>query len=260
MTIITIYSRKGGVAKTTTSVALAAGIAHLESTLLVDGDPQGAVTLHFGLPVRSGVHDWLLDRLPLDDCLVTGRPRGLRILPGDSHTATAQRLVEDLPDRLRSISGYNFVIFDTGGTGGLLQEAAVVVADQIILPFRCEAPSIDGLFASLQVVRVLNPYAQLTLLPVCYDARLRAHRESLETVGQELDVFSLGAEETYAIRQRIAVAEAVAEGQTIWEYKAEGIKDVRVGYAHLVGRVLRLAGRDGAAAEQMEALAHGKAK
>jgi hypothetical protein len=62
----------------------------------------------------------------------------------------------------------------------------------------------------------------------------------------------------YAIRSRIAVAEAVAVGLTVWEYGGQGIRDVRVGYAHLAGRVLRLAGRDGTDFENLEAMAYGQ--
>jgi chromosome partitioning protein len=258
-TLITIASLKGGVAKTTSAVALASALAQLEDVLLVDLDSQGQITLHFGLPLRSGVYHWLMGELPLLDCFYRGRPERLKILPGDSMTkALYARFqgtdgAQEIARRLRTFPT-TFVVIDTAS--GLLQEAALLAADQVIIPFRCEAAGIDGLYASMEIVRQLNINAALTLLPVAYDMRLREHRDNLAHLAPTLKM-EYGAEELYAIRARIAVAEAVAVGQSIWEYNAQGLGDVRIGYAYLAGRVLRLAGRDGTAFEHVEAIAHG---
>lgn len=264
MTIITVASTKGGVGKTTTATALAAGLAQIENTLLVDLDPQGQVSLHFGLPLRSGVYHWLMGDLPLEDCVYHGRPPSLAVLPGDSMTKALFARFQGahgshhIAGRLRGLLGA-FTVIDTAA-GGLLQEAALMAADQVVIPFRCEAPSIDGLFASLELVKQLAPDALLTLLPTDFDMRLREHRNALLELQQTLSP-TLGIEEMYAIRHRIAVAEAAANGCTIWEYNGgSGLVDVRVGYSYLIGRVLRLAGYDGSQAELLEALAHGKAK
>ena len=265
MTTIVIASTKGGVGKTTTATALAVGLAQLEEVLLVDLDSQGQVSLHFGLPLRSGVYHWLSGELPLEDCLYHGRPSSLDILPGDSMTKALYARFQGgegsrhIAGRLRELDNSiaPFVVIDTAA-GGLLQEAALMAADQVVVPFRCEAPSIDGLFASLELVKQLAPDAQLTLLPTDFDIRLREHRNALLELQQTLSP-TLGIEEMYAIRHRIAVAEAAANGCTVWEYSSgNGLVDVRIGYTYLIGRVLRLAGHDGSQAEILEALAHGK--
>lgn len=264
MTTIVIASTKGGVGKTTTATALASALAQLmDGVILIDLDTQGHVSLFYDLRDSvSGVYNWLSNKYPLENCLMQGRPPSLRIMPGDSMTNALFPRYQgssgamDVSLRIRALP-FPFVIVDTQA-GGLLQEAALMAADQVIIPFRAEKPSIDSMFAMLEICKQLAPDAQLTCLPTGY-TNYRQHRLALEEL-QQIIPPSFGIDEMYAIRTRAAVVEAWAAGVTIWEYDDDegGMKIVRVGYAHLTARVLRLAGYDGSNAELLEAMAHGK--
>ena len=253
-TIVTVASSKGGTGKTTSAVTLASGLANFEPTLLIDCDDQGHCGLSFGLPVRSGLYDWVVEGLPLQDCLLTGRPPSLRILPGDSRSKMVQRLIETDVDfinfvgRLHHITGYEFIVVDTNPSG-VLTEAALAAADIVVVPFRPEAFAIDGLFTSLQLTQELAPAATVLALPVAFDVRLHEHRDNMERIR------SAGIVAQSAIRHRVAVMEAQAAGQTVWEYGgvkgSQGIRDVRSDYSQLVSHVLELAGRQ-VAEEQIE--------
>ena len=256
MTIIAVASAKGGVGKTTTAVSLASSLANLYGTTLLDFDPQGHVTLSFGLGVWSGVYDWLIAQEEFKHCLVAGRPQRLSLMPGDSRTWAVEHYFGDqtrfaeLVKKLRGLVWQQeflesqdspFFVVDTAA-GGLLQQAALAVADQVIIPYKPEALGVDGVFQSLDVVRQLAAGAKITVLPVAYDRRLSEHRRN---VGMVVD--HLGAEialgEDQAIPARIAVAEASSSGQTIWEYPQKSLESVRVGYSLLLARVLALAAR-----------------
>jgi chromosome partitioning protein len=275
MTLVAIASSKGGVGKTTSAVSLASGLAQLYPVLLVDGDAQGHVALSYGLPVRSGLYDWLVTGLPLDDCTLSGRPAQLTILPGDSLTKTVERLYGteqrfgELVKRLQSLTGdlapvppersVGFVVVDTAA-GGLFQEAALAAADQVVIPFEAETLSLDGVYATLELVRQLGPDADLWLLPVAFDRRLKEHRECLGSLVNEFgSAYGLGPiDDLYAARYivpaRSAVKECPALGKTIYEHTARGLDEVRVAYHLLIGRVLKAAGKD---VEIEEEIVHG---
>jgi len=92
-TVLTVANRKGGVAKTTTSVNLAHGLALEGKTgMLVDTDPQGHVAPALGLDQEPGLFNILVAGRLLREMVRQARPN-LWILPGNQRTGTAEAML-----------------------------------------------------------------------------------------------------------------------------------------------------------------------
>jgi len=242
--IITVTNQKGGVAKTTTAVSLAHGLAIRRpglDYLLLDFDQQGHCATALGMRAESCLFDWLIGGAPLANCVrQTSRP-ALLLLPGDARTKHVDliyrnerdgfgRLVEQIATLPRQL------VIDTPSEG-LLQEAAIAVADWVIIPARPEALSIAGVHDTMALCRRINPMAEIVILPVMYDRRVNEHAYNLgvlQEMANGLPDFPVGARRASVIPARIAVAEAHGRGKTIWEYEADGIADARAAYAALL--------------------------
>lgn len=242
MPIITIASNKGGVAKTTSAVAIAHGLTLHPSQPLVritDFDRQAHAGLAMGLDAEPGVYNYLVNRQPLPTLLrPTRRPR-LELLPGNSLTETAQDVVNrikeiaDIPTLVRQIAADTDILVIDTQASGYLQELAIAVADIIISPTRPEYLSVDGLHQSVSMIQQLNSTAQLYTIPCCYKGHINEHVAQWNFLKATYPAQSFNC-----VPERIAVVEAAAEGKTIWESKARGMEDVQAAYRFLINRIL----------------------
>lgn len=227
MIIVTIANQKGGVAKTTTAVTLAHGLALKNyNVLLIDLDPQGQCSSHLGLEQEPGVFNLLLNRPPMRDVVrTTGRPN-LWLLPGNKRTKTAENMmaiehqsVATLREILEmKVNGerLHFVILDTAPSVGGLQENGLWAADLLLIPSAVDYLSLEGVAEVIKTLKALQrPGPPITrILPTFYD---QVTKESKTNLGRLQEAF--GAILFEPIHRAAALRECPPLGQTIFEHE-----------------------------------------
>lgn len=155
MVTIVLSNQKGGVGKTTSSVALAAGLYHRGyKVLAVDLDPQSNFGLSSGidsLQVEQSLYDVFKKKSDVKD-VIRKSPLGYDFLPGGlalagadmDFTQTGREFM--LSEALETISdGYDYCIVDTPPTLGILTVNALTACQGVIIPMAADAYSLQGL-------------------------------------------------------------------------------------------------------------------
>ena len=167
MRSLAITNAKGGVAKSTTAINLAAALAELDQrVMLIDADPSGNTTLGFfprGIPAL-GLADALLDGLRLDDVVLASAYPGLWLVPPGDRLSTCseqmgstQGLGQGREFRVRrmlkGLRSHDVVIIDTSPVLTPLNVAILYAVSEILIP-------IDPCIAALAGVRTLEDLVQ----------------------------------------------------------------------------------------------------
>ncbi len=254
--IIAIANQKGGVAKTTSALALGTALADRgQRVLLVDLDPQGSLTNAVGVPphtltttLYTAMTAYLADRdaFTLDPYLHALQPRrdlvptniGLARAEVDLQHAVRREYV--LAEMLAAtVTPHDVVLIDCPPSLSLLTINALTAATAVIIPVVPEYLAAYGLgllMESIAEVRKSKLNATLHIAGVLLtmvDSRTLHGRETAEAVRAHLAgrVPLLGE-----IKRSIKAAEAAAHGLSITDYAAES--DVARAYGDVAAALL----------------------
>jgi chromosome partitioning protein len=155
--IIALCNQKGGVGKTTTTINTAAALAEYgRKVLLVDFDPQGALSRGLGVvneDVKT-IYDLMLDRkLKATDVIVHTEVTGLDLIPANIQLSAAEIQLVAEPGREKILAGvlrpvlgdYDLVMIDCQPSLGLLTVNALTAAHGVMIPVACDYFALRGL-------------------------------------------------------------------------------------------------------------------
>lgn len=198
--VISMVNQKGGVGKTTSTVSLGAALAgYGRKVLLVDFDPQGALSVALGMnpnEMELSIYNLLTQNdCHIGDVIVNTRVPGLDLVPSNIDLSAAEvQLVSEVGreyslQRVLApiINDYDIVLIDCQPSLGLLTLNALTASTEVIIPMECEYFALRGV-AMLKdtidkVVSRLNPNLRIVgVLPTMYDPRTLHSREVLESV------------------------------------------------------------------------------
>lgn len=167
--IVSVVNQKGGVGKTTTSMNLAAFLAHFgKRVLLVDLDPQGNATSGFGLSPQEvvGTYEVLSGSHRITDVLLDTPHSGLKLLAAGPNLAGSQvELVNEfnrerkLQQAIEYVRGdFDYIIIDNPPSLGLLTVNGLVASDSVLVPVQAEYYALEGLGQLLQTVQLVRQH------------------------------------------------------------------------------------------------------
>jgi chromosome partitioning protein len=230
--VIALANQKGGVAKTTTTLNLAA--AFVESghrTLCVDLDPQANLTMSQGIDPDSlevSMYDVLVNHIPIRDVI---RSREVDVACASIDLAGAEIAMSTQIGRERSLEkafapirdDYDFICIDTPPSLGLLTINALTAAQKVIVPVQCEYLSMRGLIQlqnTLSMIKEnLNPDVDIEgILPTLVDSRTIHAQEAIELLEENF------GDRVFAsrIRKTVRYAEAPVKGMSVLKYDPDG--------------------------------------
>ncbi|WP_127017786.1 AAA family ATPase [Anoxybacter fermentans] len=171
--VITVFSGKGGVGKTTITVNLAVALARLtgEEVVVLDLDLQfGDVSLMMGLPTDVTITDLAreIDKISGDDLenyLLTHRS-GVKVLAAPVRPEEAELIKRNHVSKIIHLlrQKYQYVLIDTEPTLHEINLVALDFSDKIILVSLLELAAIKNIRLSLQIMEKLNYSKEKILL------------------------------------------------------------------------------------------------
>ena len=203
--IISIANQKGGVAKSTTAINLAAGLA-LEgyNVLLIDIDPQANASRVFvqseeELPKEKTLYSVIINFSPLSPLVQPTGFDNLSFVPSHIRLSSADmelaRAFDNRSERLKRAiqplrAKYDYIIVDNPPSLGLLTINAFVASDQLIIPVAAGFFALAGLVQlqetidmvkqtqlnpALGILGVLYTFSERTNVSRDVEAQLRAY-------------------------------------------------------------------------------------
>ncbi len=187
--VIAMCNQKGGVGKTTSTINLGAALVEFgRKVLLLDFDPQGALSVGLGVPAHDldrSIYNVLMERdVSIADVRLKTKVDGLDLIPSNIDLSAAEvQLVSEvareqaLKRALRPVMDeYDYIFIDCQPSLGLLTVNALTAAQGVIIPLECEYFSLRGVALLVdtidKVTERLNPDLSITgILATMYDAR-----------------------------------------------------------------------------------------
>lgn len=230
--VIAFFNQKGGTAKTTSTLNVAAALAERgRRVLTLDLDPQASLTMATGIDVARldhSVYDLLLeDDLGIADVATATTIPGVGLVPSHPDLAAAELELLNVLERERQLdyrlrhadlSAWDYLLIDAPPALNILSINILIATQELIIPIEPHPLSLmvlRRLFETIDRIKRLNPDLRLLgFLPTKVHHSSRLASDMLETLRVEFPLLPL----LPAIPLSVRGAESTAERTSILHY------------------------------------------
>ena len=247
MKTIAIINQKGGVGKSTTALAIGAGlILRGYKTLFVDLDAQGNLTYTLGAATNSYNALGVLQRPETAKEEIQHTEQGDIIASSPALAGADAQITQTgkeyrLKEALETVAGeYDYCIIDTPPALGILTINALTACTGAIIPAQADIYSLQGINQLEGTIEAVRKYCNpaLTIMGIVltrFNRRSIIRREIAEMLEQTADQLHTKLYKSH-IRECTALVEAQATRRSIYKYSPKS--NAAADYSALVNEIL----------------------
>ena len=228
--IITLANQKGGVGKTTSTLAMASFMGQMgKRVLLIDLDAQGNATLASGVDSDENYNivDLLKNEVTIDEAII--KCKYYDIIPSskllniyEKELQNTMRREYRLKSLFKEIGCYDYIIIDTPPQLSLLTLNAFTCSDDVVIPVSADTFSLQGV---LQVIDTINDVRKYLNDKINIDGILIVKFDKRTYLAQDVkkmfeDIANIEDTKVYAtqIRETVRLSESQMLQKAICDY------------------------------------------
>jgi len=237
MKTVSFCNQKGGVGKTTTTIAMVTGLVMRGFRVLaIDADPQMNLSYTSGITegAEKNLYDVFRKAVPVQEAILHTK-EGYDLIPGSLDLAAADMEFTQigreyiLKDQLSGVQGdYDFCIIDTPPSLGILTLNALTASDSMVIPMVTDAYSLQGLSHLSKVIGSVRRYSNRDLkvdglLITHFNSRAGIDKDIREKIDQVADQLSTKLYRTVIRLSGIVKNTELNQGNLFRDYPREGL-------------------------------------
>ena len=186
--------------------------------LVIDTDPQGSVSYHFGVTPKKTLYDIIVKNTPAEDCITPVRDNidliaaNEHLFPAENHMHKQQNRELILKSKCTHLfQNYDQILIDCAPSINLMNQNALICAPNLLIPVSMDYMTLLGVKQLINNAKLLNKHFNATIkvskiIPTFYNN----HNKKTKHVHESLER-AFAKELSSPIRTNVSISEAAGQ-------------------------------------------------